>query len=347
MPLTPLPQQDPETPWPLESWPTGSLPRNADSTRIDAYFDRVFAQEEDPEWGKTFALALFIKGRLIREQYAPGYGPEQTLKSWSMAKSITNALVGIMVKDGLLDIHAPAEVPEWQEDPNDPRRHITLDHLLRMVSGLQWTEVYSPDEPSNVVEMLYGNGKLDMGAYAAAMPLEWPVGAKHKYSSGTTNIICRLIKQVLGVDQAGMLKFMRDRLFDPIGMTSATPKFDSTGTFIGSSFCFCTVSDFARFGHLCLRDGVWDGNRILPEGWLDYTRTPTPIEDTPGWDYGAHFYLRKDDRGSFNMSGHEGQFIVMDPSTDTIIVRLGLSKSGVQSPEVRISLWDHLVTSIS
>jgi CubicO group peptidase (beta-lactamase class C family) len=261
-------------------------------------------------------------GRLVLERYGPGRGPDQTFPSWSMAKSITQALAGMAVLDGRLDIHAPAAVPEWRE-PGDPRGAITLDLLLRMSSGLAFVEDYVPGHPSDVIEMLWGAGKDDTAAYAAAKPLEHAPGANWYYSSGTTNIVSRCIADALGVHGADFEAFMRRRLFEPLGMSSPAPKFDAAGTFIGSSFCFCTAQDFARFGLLYLRDGVWDGQRLLPEGWVDYARTQTwqqPNDDGP---YGAHWWLGTGGPGSFAAQGFGGQFIVVAPDLDMVMVRSG------------------------
>jgi CubicO group peptidase (beta-lactamase class C family) len=150
-----------------------------------------------------------------------------------MAKSITQALVGLAVGDGWLDIHAQAEVPAWR---GDARGAITLDQLLRMSSGLAWIEDYSPDHPSDVIEMLFGKGRDDVAAFAEAVPFAHEPGSFFYYSSGTTNIVAHCLARALGVDQPGMEAFMRSRLFGPLGMTSADPRFDAAGTFIGSSY---------------------------------------------------------------------------------------------------------------
>jgi CubicO group peptidase (beta-lactamase class C family) len=244
-----------------------------------------------------------------------------------MAKSITQALVGILVGDGLIDIHAPADVPEWKE-PGDPRGAITLDQLLRMSSGLKFVEDYSPENPSDVIAMLFGEGKDDVARFAANFPLVHAPGSFMSYSSGTTNIVARCAARALGATGDAFAAFMRRRLFDPIGMKSPLPRFDEAGTFIGSSFCFCTARDFARFGLLYLRDGVWDGVRILPEGWVDYARTHTYQQ--PGCTenpYGAHWWLDRAGAGSFSALGYDGQYVVIVPDADLILVRNGVSEA--------------------
>jgi CubicO group peptidase (beta-lactamase class C family) len=210
-----------------------------------------------------------------------------------------------------------------------------------MSSGLDWVEDYSPENPSDVIEMLFGGGAGDMAAFAAAKPLAHAPGAVFSYSSGTTNIICHCLARALGADGAAMEAFMRRRLFEPLGMTSAAPKFDDAGTFIGSSFCFATPRDFARFGLLYLRDGVWEGRRLLPEGWVDYARAPTfqqPGAETDG-RYGAHWWLDMAGPGSFSANGYQGQHIVLCPDRDLIITRHGVTPTANQ-PAVKAWLGD-------
>lgn len=282
--LPPLPVQPPGVDWPTLSWSRGPLPPSVDAERLARLIDHGFTDFEE-----THAVVVVQGGRLVLDRYGPAHGPEATCLSWSMAKSITHALVGIAVGDGLLDIMAPAPVPEWRS-PGDPRGAITTDQLLRMSSGLRFSEVYEPDKPSDTIEMMWGSGKAD----------------------------------VAGLRGEAFAAFMRERLFEPLGMRTPVPKFDPAGTFIGSSFCFASGQDFARFGLLYLRDGVWNGRRLLPEGWVDYARTQTfqqaGVTDDP---YGAHWWLGLGGEGSFSANGHEGQFTLLAPDLDLIIVRHG------------------------
>jgi CubicO group peptidase (beta-lactamase class C family) len=330
MALAPLPTQPAGTPWPTDDWPTAPLPHSVDTHRLNGLLDRAF--DGLSGLGEAQAVVIIQAGRLILERYAPGFGPEATCASWSMAKSITQALAGILVGDGRLDVEAPADVPEWRE-PGDPRGAITLDHLFHMSSGLDFLEAYHPDKPSDVIEMLWGSGKDDTAAYAAAKPLAHPPGAFFYYSSGTTNIISRCLARALGASGAGFEAFMRQRLFDPIGMKSPVPKFDAAGTFIGSSFCYATPQDFARFGLLYLRNGLWDGRRILPERWVDYARTPTfQQRGCPDGPYGAHWWLDFAGPGTFSANGHDGQHIVIRPDRDLIVVRNGVRPEAAELP---------------
>lgn len=285
----------------------------------------------------TYALLFVKSGRLVYERYHAGASPLYLQYSWSMAKSVTQALVGILVKQGLLDIYAPAAVPEWQA-PGDPRRAITLDHLLRMRSGLEFREDYVDGQASDVIAMLSYEGRHDTGAFAAAKPLLHEPGSAFAYASGTTNIICRILRDALG-GADGMLRFMNDELFEPLGMRTATPKFDTSGTFIGSSFLFATPQDFARFGYLYLRDGVWDGRRILPEGWVDYARSCSYADAAQA--YGAHWWLVPHQHRWFCASGYDGQRILLAPERDVVAVRLGRTDVDHIQP-----VWDSLYQAV-
>jgi CubicO group peptidase (beta-lactamase class C family) len=323
--LPPLPPQPAGAPWPTGDWSLGDLPQGLDPGHLARLVERGFSDFEE-----THAVVVVQGGRLLFERYGPAHGPDATCLSWSMAKSLTHALVGIAVGDGLLDIMAPAPVPEWRT-PGDPRGAITTDQLLRMVSGLKFSEVYEPDKPSDTIEMMWGSGKADVAHYAASQPLEHPPGTFFSYSSGTTNILCRILADLTGLRGEAFAAFMRERLFEPLGMRTPVPKFDPAGTFIGSSFCFASGRDFARFGLLYLRDGVWDGHRLLPEGWVDYARTPTPrqagVTDDP---YGAHWWLGMGGEGSFSANGHEGQYTLLVPDLDLIIVRHGRTDTALK-----------------
>jgi CubicO group peptidase (beta-lactamase class C family) len=302
--------------WPAEQWERAA-PLVSGEDRLVTLTDGLFDLSE-PQ-GVTYAVLVIQGGRLVFERYAAGANAMYLQYSWSMAKSITHALVGILVGEGRLDIYAPAAVPEWQAS-DDPRRHITLDQLLRMSSGLAFNEDYVDGQVSDVIAMLFGEGRHDVGAFAAAHPLAHDPGTAWSYSSGTTNIICRLLADVVGGGPTGMLGLMREALFEPIGMTSPLPKFDGAGTFIGSSFCLATPEDFARFGLLYLRDGVCDRRRILPEGWVDYGRSPTYADAEQC--YGAHWWMVPGTPW-FYAGGYDGQRILIVPEKDLVVVRCG------------------------
>jgi len=314
--LPPLPTQPAGVRWPTESWPETvepALPARARSL-CDFLFDLP------PGCGVTYALLIVRGGRITFERYAHGASALYMQYSWSMAKSVTHALTGILVRQDRLDIGTPAAVPEWQEE-DDPRKAITLDHLLRMRSGLEFNEDYVDGEVSDVIPMLMGEGREDTGLFAAQKPLIHKPGTEFSYSSGTTNIVCRVLRDVVGGGASGMLEFMHEGLFEPLGMRTATPRFDRAGTFIGSSFLFASPQDFARFGLLYLRNGIWEDHRILPEGWVDYARTCSYRDAEQA--YGAHWWLSPEHLDRFSANGYDGQRILLVPAKDLLIVRLG------------------------
>jgi CubicO group peptidase (beta-lactamase class C family) len=282
--------------------------------------------------GRSLALVVRHRDEVVLERYGhepdtvfgPG-GPvsaESTLISWSMAKSITHAAVGIAVGDGLLEVDAPAPVAAWR---GTDKEAITLLDLLEMRSGLEFVEDYVDDSVSHCLEMLYGAGKDDMAAYAAGLPLVHPAGAEWNYSSGTTNIVSRVVGDAVGGGRDGMERFLRDRLFGPIGMDSATPEFDPAGTFVGSSYVYATARDFSRFGQLYLDGGRRDGVRILPDGWCDHAATWSADDPDSGFAYGRHWWLWPDLPGVFACHGYEGQYTIVVPDRDLVVVHLGKS----------------------
>lgn len=278
--------------------------------------------------GETHAIVAWLGGREVLAVFGQGYdtpcGPGVTHISWSMAKSMTQALVGFMVLDGLVDIDAPAAVPEWV---HDARREITLRHLLEMRSGLDWIEVYEEGAESHVVEMLFGAGREDHAAYAASRPLAHAPGTSWLYSSGTTNIISRVLGDVLGGDdiverRRRMESYIRARLFDPLGMTSASAKFDPAGNFVGSSYVYATAADFARFGRMYVEPAG-----MLPRAWVDLARTSVATDPETGNGYAHHWWTWPALPGALVATGFEGQYTVVLPDEDLVLVRLGKSPS--------------------
>jgi len=314
--------------WPGAEWTIEQPAADIDREALDAAIGKLCTSSDAV--GDTHALVLIHRGRLVAERYGAlpdtVFGPgkvvdaDTPLISWSMAKSVTHALVGFCVMDGLLDVSDPASVPQWA---GDERSTITLQQLLEMRPGLEFLEDYVDAGVSHVIEMLFGSGKDDVAAYAAAFPLIHKPGTVWNYSSGTTNIVARIVGDAVGGGEQGMRTFMSERLFEPIGMTSADPRFDPAGTFIGSSFVYATARDFARFGYLYLRDGMWEGRRLLPEGWMEHARSQVPVPDGEPYGYGAHWWVWPEERGSLACHGFEGQRIVVLPERDLVVVRLG------------------------
>ena len=244
-------------------------------------------------------------------------------RSWSTAKSITNALVGIMVGQGKLDVSQPAPIPEWQNE-GDARAAITIENLLQMSSGLQ-----SPG--SATLEGYWGG--VDTGRLAADRPLEARPGTRWKYSNYDTLLLVRSIKEVIG-DAETYLTLPRRALLNKLGMRHTFPEIDPYGNFILSSQVYTTARDLARFGLLFLHDGVWNGERILPEGWVAYTREPAPAKEVieNQWGYGKQFWLfAYDERvpaDTFSTAGARGQLSTIVPSRNLVVVRTGLDPRG-------------------
>ncbi|MEL6981233.1 MAG: serine hydrolase [Actinomycetota bacterium] len=318
-PAVPLPAQDDAVAWPTTAWPTAE-PDPSVAADLQAIVDEGFAEPTpDSPYGLPLALVVIHRGRLVLERYGPTAGPDEQLISWSMAKSITQALIGILVGQGQLDVDGPAPVPEWA-NADDPRRAITVDQLLRMVPGLRFNEDYVDADTSHCIEMLFGVGKEDMAAYAASQKLIAEPDQLFNYSSGNTNILCRILADAVGRGP-DFEAWMREVLLDPIGMDGVLT-FDKAGTWVGSSFLDATARDFAKFGLLYLRDGVWDGQRLLPEGWVDRARTHRAT-GAEGERHGAQWWLWPCDPDVFYASGYETQRIIVDPAADLVLVRLG------------------------
>lgn len=321
--------------------------------RADQLLNELF--ERPAAQGISLAFVARRGGATIAERYgvqpANEFEPDHavtdatTLLSWSMAKSITHAAVGLLVGDGLLDVAAPAAVPDWA---GTDKSEITLLQLLEMRSGLAFVEDYIDGEVSNCIEMLYGGTDPSFAHYAASLPLEHQPGTHFNYSSGTTNIVSRIVGDVVcgcsGGDAAlrrtSVERFLRDRLFVPAGMTSAAVKFDDAGDFVGSSYVYATALDFARFGELYLHDGVADfgrGERVLPAGWSDHARTWSAHDSDSGLGYGRHFWLWPAFPDAFACHGYEGQFIVVFPERDLVIAHLGKTDTA-HNPGLRMRL---------
>jgi CubicO group peptidase (beta-lactamase class C family) len=331
-PLVPLPPQQPDVPWPTRQWPTGALPAGVSQAELEEHLKVVAAPH--PVLGQTRALLIVQGGRLVAERYLSGFGPDTALISWSVAKSITQALVGIAVRQGLVDIDKPMGNPRWPA--GDPRGAIPWRNWINMVDGQQFHEIgkWSPTE-NDSARMLFGEGRRDVAAFGAGLPLIHKPGTQWNYNSAGVNLIAdalgRLVAPGAGPVErrAKMVTFMNRELFEPLGMTSARPQFDAAGTFAGSALFYATARDYARFGLLYLRDGIWEGRRLLPEGWVDFARTSTAARD--GERYGGGWWVEPSDpaqrRGPpdlFRAMGHEGQLVVVVPSKDLVIVRLGL-----------------------
>jgi len=309
------------------------LPRAPDPT-VQAVLDRALA-DSGP---RTRALVVMHHGRILAQAYAPGIGPDMPLPGWSMSKTVTALLAGTVVRAQRLHLAQAALLPRWA---GDARRGITLDHLLRMTDGLAFDE-RSGDPFSDVVRMLLD--VPDAAGFAADKPLHATPGSAWRYSSGTTNILMRVIAQASGRAPADFAALPRDALFDPLGMRTATIEPDGAGLPIGSSYMYASAHDWMRLGQLLLDDGVWRGKRLVPEGWVRYMATPTPLAGAR--HFGAHLWLAVPAQyqgeastrtalpaDAFHAVGHEGQLLSVIPSQAVVVLRLGLTRAPHR--------WDH------
>lgn len=310
------PAQPAGVPWPTEEWPVGELPAGFDTAYIDEFLTWALAPPE----GESCCIDAIVAvqgGEVMIERYRDGWDPAEPHLSWSMAKSITQAMIGVLVGEGRLDVFAPAEVPEWSV-PDDPRHVITADTMLHMRSGLEWVEEY--EGTSDVIEMLFGAGSADRAHFAADRPLAAPPGEVWNYSTGTSMILSRIIADQVGYFDEGT-QWAQDELFGPLGITSVVHDLDDTGVMSGGSAINMTALDFARFGTLYLRGGEWDGEQIVPEAWVDYARLPVADDR----EYGAHWWLGGvEDKvpDVFAANGFNGQSISVVPSLDLVVVVL-------------------------
>lgn len=325
------PRQPSGVEWPTRAWPRGTT----DSDVVATVADELFAPGTDPGRGHGVSLALVVihRGRLVHDRYgtipAGVFAPDTPvdadtpLISWSMAKSITHALTGLVVADGLLNVDDPTGIAEWDRDA---RSGITVRHLLQMRDGLDFVEDYvigtDGSVQSDVIAMLFGDGAADVAAYARSRPAKHDPGSFWSYSSGTTNILTSVLARSVGGREA-FETFMKERLFAKIGMTSAVPTFDAAGTFIGSSYVHATAEDFARFGYLYLRGGSWDGDRIVDSSWVDDARRQHATDPDSGHGYGAHWWIWSSRPGTMAALGYEGQRTIVDFERDLVVVHLG------------------------
>lgn len=330
-----------DAPWPAgEGADTRPDPAGLDRGALEAAIDQLFVDPDDegPPLN-TRAVVIVHHGRLLAERYAPGFDAETPQLGWSMTKSVTNALVGILVARGELAIDDPIGFASWA-GADDPRAALTWDHLLRMSSGLDFNEDYGLR--SDVTVMLFDHP--DGSALPLAYELADPIDTRWSYSSGTTNLIQRRIRELFN-DDAAYHRFPHDALFAPIGMHSGVIETDPSGTFVGSSFMYATPRDWARFGQLYLQDGVWDGQRILAQGWVARTITPTPSHPSAG--YGMQWWLNAapdpEQRAlpgvpadAYLASGHQGQMVLVVPSRELVIVRLGMT-NGIKWPRAEFA----------
>lgn len=316
-------------------WPSGN--RNADTLvagvnyeRINQLLDSAFIDVDPTKPLNTYAVVVVYDGKIIGEKYAEGLNRNSKLMGWSMAKSITNAMVGVLVRDGKLSL-TDCPVEEWK---NDDRANIKLENLLQANSGLDWNESYF-NPHSQLHKMLMFSD--DKGGYSLNQKAKEKPGEFFEYSSATTNILCKIVRRQVG--DSAYYKFPYERIFYKTGMNNMVIEPDASGTFVGSSYAWGTARDWARFGLLYLNDGYWNGERLLPEGWVEFTSTPSKAPKRG--EYGAQWWLNagEKDNPSHRMypllpadaywaDGFEEQYVMVIPSENLVIVRMGASHHG-------------------
>ncbi|HUH85038.1 MAG TPA: serine hydrolase [Stellaceae bacterium] len=297
--------------------------------RLRAALAIGFAEPDHPPYHRVKAVVVVHDRRVVAERYAPGYGVGTPLLSWSTAKSVTSALIGILVRQGRLSLDEPAPLPAWR-DPKDPRHAITIDELLRQTSGIDLAETNSGFDPSTRMQFI----EHDMAGFAQSVGLRATPGKQWAYTDGNYILLSRVLRDAVGGHAVDVLRFARRELFDPLGVHHVTMELDPTGTLVGATYMLMPARDWARFGLLYLSDGVVSGRRILPEGWVRYSATRTldtgygagfwtnlAEGNVPGW--GVPWGMPHAPRDAFFARGFEGQYVVVIPSRQLVIARFG------------------------
>ncbi|WP_027443209.1 serine hydrolase domain-containing protein [Erythrobacter cryptus] len=337
---------------PAERPPLTEAARAAVSANAGAPREQLAREIDDlftlPGLGETRAVVVIADGKLAAERYAPGYGPQTRFVSWSMAKTVTAVLIGLLVADGKLSLDAPAPVPLWQR-PGDPRAEITLRHLLQMRSGLRHTESGDPPYESSEVRMLFLDGRDNMAKWAEEQPLEAEPGAKFEYSSNTSVILADIAARALTPSTSpearrkAVADYLQLRLFGPLGMTSMVPEFDASGTLIGGSLMHASARDWAKFGEFLRRKGrAPSGEQLVPQRWIEAMVTPSPVRANYGFQIWLNRPLPEGEeqplfpdrapRSLFAMIGHMGQYVLVSPQQRVTLVRLGHSDDKERPP---------------
>ncbi|MEC9431582.1 MAG: serine hydrolase [Pseudomonadota bacterium] len=324
----PLGPMAPDGPGLLPGLPDAPVPPA--SPALAAALDRAFAETEGAPPRSRRAVVIVHDGTVVAERYAPGFGPDSRLASWSMAKSVTNALIGALSLAGRIEATAPAPVPAWRR-PGDPHATVTTEQLLRQTSGQPFGAANNGFDPAT--RMLFLEG--DMAAVAAAAPFDAAPGTRWAYTDGNYAILGGILRDLMGGTPEAVARASRALLFAPAGMTGAVQEFDEAGAPMAGTHVFAPARDWARLGQLFLSDGVVAGRRLLPAGWADWSARPTP-QAGPG--YGAGFWTNRGESegartrrgwgmpaGSYFASGHSGQTVVIAPEQRLVVVSMGFT----------------------
>ena len=324
--------------WPMgDVLPSGPPPPELDTAKVRRALDLAF----QPADAMTAACVVTWQGRIVGERYGEGINARTPLESWSMGKTITATLMGILIRRGAYDLWQPAPVPEWRQ-PGDPRAKIRIADLLNMSSGLRIRAPQDPDyDPSGPYPdhvYLYTGG-INSFHYAATRPLQWPPGTVGRYRNTDPVLVNYLIRLAVEKRREDYLAFPRRALFDKLGMRSVVIETDPYGDFLTQGYDFASARDWARLGNLYLQDGVWNGERILPEGFVRFVSTVAPAWAADGRPiYGGFFWINGDGdlpipRDAYFMAGAGGQFTIIIPSHDLVVVRQGHYRGGTIGTE--------------
>jgi CubicO group peptidase (beta-lactamase class C family) len=325
---SPLPAQRLDVAYPTQGWARGD-PQRADHVAVEVAVGKLFAERSAAGVPDTRALLVVQDGKLVVERYAPGFDARSRFHSWSAGKSLANAWVGLLVRAGRVSLDEPLDARAWRSRADDPRRAITVRQALQMTTGLASADG-DGGVGSFVADLLYGERSGDTALAAADVALDFPPGTHWAYATATTQLLARLV-----VDRAGedWRAFTARELNEPLGLHSLLVEADRAGTPLVGAHVWASAQDWARLGLLYLRDGLWEGRRILPAGWVELSRTPAPAPNNGS--YGAHFWVNAKPGpeqypvfpghafDSFEMNGNQGQLVVVVPGRDLVVVRLG------------------------
>lgn len=322
----------------------------ADRTNLARAIDGLFSEDV----GETRALVVMRGPKIVAERYGEGYGRDTRFVGWSLTKTVTAVITGMLIADGALALDEPAPVPRWQRN-GDPRAAITVRHLLQMRPGLRHVEDGEPSYTGDTARMLYTDGRDDMARYAETQPLDADPGKAFAYSTATSVILADIATRALSdsdnpaARHAAMAGYLHDRLFAPLGMTSAVPEFDARGTFLGGSMLHATARDWGRFGAMLRDSGLAENRvRVIPRTWVRFMITPSPTDPA----YGAQLWLNRarpegrspvlfPDKASprvFAMLGYRGQYVVVSPEQDLVVVRLGDTRGEEADARLRAAM---------
>lgn len=337
-----------ETPLPEQALAAVTADAGAPKDQLARALDDIFTAQGV---GETRAVVVMANGKLAAERYAAGYDKDTRFVSWSMAKTVTGVLIGMLVSDGLLALDEPAPVPLWQR-PGDPRAEITLRHLLQMRSGLRHTEAGDPPYESSEVRMLFLDGRDNMARWASEQPLEAEPGKMFEYSSNTSVILADIAARALTASdkpearRKAVADYLQQRLFGPLGMTSMVPEFDASGTLVGGSLMHATARDWAKLGEMLrLKGRAPGGEQLVPQRWVEAMVTPSPASPhygfqtwlnrpIPGTEPSEHpLFPDRAPKSLFSLIGHMGQYVLVSPEQRVTLVRLGHSDSA-ERPEM-------------